>query len=235
MLPADFVRKMPPPFQGNEEDMALMRDSVSYLKEIGAIRQCVHSHEEIVSPIFLVPKSNGSKRFVLNLKRLNFYCPTSHFQMEDSRTAAKLLSKDCFMGKIDMKDAYLTIPLHPSSKKFFRFYFEGILYEFEVVPFGFNDAPRIFTKILRPVASYLRSKCLLLVFYLDDIFCLGSSYDECYFNLEYTSKFLKSLGWIINLEKCELIPSKSCIFLGFLFNSERLTMELPLEKKHKIL
>lgn len=41
----------------------------------------------------------------LNLKKLNSFIDTEHFKLEDTRTACKLMSKDCFMASIDLKEA----------------------------------------------------------------------------------------------------------------------------------
>lgn len=64
---------------------------------------------------------------------------------------------------------------------------------------------------------------------------ISKSYNECLVNIQETRNLLESLGFTLNLEKCSLIPSKSCIFLGYKFNSEKLQVELPDKKKEKIL
>lgn len=192
----------------------------------GAIRVCNHCGGEFLSSYFLVPKPDGSFRFILNLKKLNKFFKTKHFKLDDYRTVTKLISKRVFMAKIDLKDAYLTIPLHSKSKKLFRFTFKNVLYEFEVIPFGFNEAPYVFTKIMRPVANDLLGQgimCVILIF--------GESYEKCLANVHKALDVLKSLGWIINIKKSKLTPSNICQYLGFVFNSLNKCMELPFVKK----
>ena len=81
----------------------------------------------------------------------------------------------------------------------------------------------------------LRSQGFLSVIYLDDILLIASSEQLCRLNVERTRDFLESLGFILNFEKSNLTPSHQCRFLGLNFNSKKFTVELPKEKREKIL
>ncbi|KAL0860714.1 hypothetical protein ABMA27_010051 [Loxostege sticticalis] len=155
--------------------------------------------------------------------------------MEDIRTASKLLTKDSFMVNIDLKEAYFLLPIHKSHRKYLRFIFNENLYEFSCLPFGLSSAPYIFTKILNPVITELRSKGFLSVRYLDDILCIGRSYNQCVENAKQTIELLTKLGFVINYKKSTLTPNKSCKFLGFVLNSENMTLGLPQNKRSDIL
>lgn len=208
--------------------------SISSLLKIGAISKCSHKKGEFISSVFLVPKPNGQDRFILNLKGLNKFVRTLHFKMEDYRTASKLITKYTYMGTIDMKDAYFLVSVHESHRKYLRFKLNGILYEFNCLPFGLSTSPFVFTKILKPVAEYLRSRHMISVYYLDDIFCIGRTYAECFENIKLTLNLLENLGFIINYEKSSLVPKMQCKFLGFIFDSVKMTITLPEEKRIKI-
>ena len=81
----------------------------------------------------------------------------------------KLMDPGCFLATIDLKDAYNLLPIHKSCRKFFRSEFEKKMYEFTCLLFGLNIAPLIFTKLMKPVVSYLPKQNLLPVIYLDDL------------------------------------------------------------------
>lgn len=131
-------------------------EAITNLLSIGAISKCEYTKGQFLSSVFLVPKPNGKFRFILNLKNLNKFITTDHFKIEDLRTVLKLITKNCYMSKIDLKDAYYLIKIHPYSRKFLRFQFEQELYEFNVLPFGLSTAPYIFTKIMKPIIRLLR-------------------------------------------------------------------------------
>lgn len=139
------------------------------------------------------------------------------------------------MATIDLKDAYFLVPIDKESRKYLRFIFNNELYEFKCLPFGLSTAPFVFTKIMKPVVGYLRSKGLLSNIYLDDLLCIGDSYESCSHNLELSCKLFESLGLIINWEKSNLRPSRSCKYLGFIINTEIMSISLPDQKKATIL
>lgn len=173
-------------------------------------------------------------RFILNLKELNKFMSTQHFKLEDLRTALKLMTKDCFMASLDLKDAYFLISIHPESRKYLRFILNGKLYEFNVLPFGICTAPYIFTKLMKPVMKLLRSCGFLSSIYLDDLFLIGDTYNECRDNLHTSGKLLKALGFIINKEKSSHIPMTTCKYLGYILDSQKWQVSLPDEKRIKI-
>ena len=76
---------------------------------------------------------------------------------------------------------------------------------------GLTHAPRIFTKLLKPVFAYLRSQRYDSVIYLDDTLLIGNSYQEALDNITQTAQLLYNLGFTI-------YPDKSSSLLK-LFNS----------------
>ena len=59
------------------------------------------------------------------------------------------LNPDYFMTKLDMRDAYYSVPIDERSRCYIQFMFEGKLYQFKVLVFGLSTAPRIFTKVMK--------------------------------------------------------------------------------------
>lgn len=216
-------------------DSTRFKKSLEHLLKIGAVRSCISHKNQIISPYFLREKPNGESRFILNLKNLNKYIVPTHFKLEDYRTAKNLITQNCFMASIDLKDAYFLLPIHSTHTKYLRFVVQDFLYEFTCLPFGLCSAPYLFTKIFKPIISHLRSLGYLSTIYLDDILLFGRTQDECSKNVQFTSSLLEQLGFIINSTKSNLSPCQNIKFLGFLFNSEKMTMKLPDKKSSNIL
>ena len=67
---------------------------------------------------------------MINLTNPNKFIPSEHFKMEGLYCLDFFLEKDNFLCKIDLKEAYFSVPLNKSSQKFVRFQWSGNIYEF---------------------------------------------------------------------------------------------------------
>ena len=83
----------------------------------------------------------------IKLKPLNRFIRLKKFRMETLRTILGLIVTPAWGASLDLKDAYLHVPIKPGHRKFLRFHYDGILYEFVVLPFGLSTSPRVFTRI----------------------------------------------------------------------------------------
>lgn len=229
-----FQYKYPKVVLTSHSEFSNFAKAIENLIEKGAIKTCNFAPDQFLSSYFLVPKPDGSMRFILNLKDLNSFIDTEHFKLEDVRTASNLITKDCFMAVLDLKDAYLSIPIHASSRKYLRFTFDNKIYEFVTLPFGLNTAPFVFTKVMKPILSNLRKLGLLSVAYLDDLLLLGESERTCCKNLKITEKLVTTLGFLINNEKSRKVPSQRVNYLGFTLDSRNLSIELTERRKTEI-
>ncbi|VDI49055.1 Hypothetical predicted protein [Mytilus galloprovincialis] len=125
------------------------------------------------STFFLVPKKTGDMRPVINLKPLNKYLRKQHFKMDSLSTVLNLVKQGDWGISLDLKDAYLHVPIYKTHKKYLRFCLKnGRALQFKALPFGPTSAPRVFTKIVAVVAAHLRSRGIRLVVYLDDWFLI---------------------------------------------------------------
>lgn len=154
--------------------------------------------------------------------------------MEDIRCAKHLISNNCYMCSIDLKDAYYLIPIHKTFRKFLRFNFQGQIFQFTCLPFGLCTSPFVYTKIMKAVINKIREFGILSIIYIDDLLLIGNSYDSCKTNFNYVKNLLEKLGLVINYQKSSQEPNKKCKYLGFVINSMELTLELTDDKKRRI-
>ena len=208
----------------------IMAEEVQKLEEKGAISAVQESEPGYTSSIFLVPKSDGSWRPVVNLKPLNQYVISRHFKMESLKTAKNIIQKGDWLVKLDLKDAYLTVPMHRDHWKFLRFRWKGRLWQFKVLPFGLSSAPYTFTKLMKPVISLLRKLGIRVILYLDDMLIMAESQEEAKRHLATALELLVCLGFVVNTRKSVFSPSQSLEFLGFLLDTQRMVISLPENK-----
>ena len=134
------------------------------------------------------------------------------------------------MPCIDLKDAYLSVNVHKSSQKYVCFQWRNRCYAFQGLSFGLNNAPRVFTKLIKPIAAYLGKGGIRIIVYLDDFLILGSSIEESKANTQLTLNLLQWLGFTIMWEKFMLVPTQSLTFLGLSIDSQSMSLSFP-EKK----
>ena len=207
-----------------------MAKEVEKLLDKRVIEQVCESEDQVVSNIFGRIKKDGSTRVILNLKEFNKQFDKIHFKMESLTDAINLMTEGCFFGSIDLKDAYFSINIKESSRKYFRFRFQNILYQFIGLPQGYKDSPRVFTKVMLPVLGKLREKGHKLVGYIDDFCVKAESRDACDSSLKSTSNLFDELGFTIHPDKSQFVPSNRITFLGFVLDSIKMEVAIGDEK-----
>jgi len=218
----------------SKDEMALVDVEVEGLLRKGAICRVTAVPGQFVSNLFLVAKKSGGMRPVINLKRLNKFLHPEHFKMEHILTILPLLHEGCFMTSLDLKDAYFSIPMDKSDRKYLRFSWRDTLYEFQCLCFGLSPAPFFFTKAMKPVFSQLRREGMICSYYIDDSIYVGSKADILRSGSDRAKGLLTSLGFVVNEKKSSLEPSTRITHLGFIIDSVQMKLFLPEEKVSRL-
>lgn len=226
--------EIPWPINCSRGEKNLIDKEVERFIQSGIVQKVFPCQGQFISQIFPRPKKSGGVRIILNLCKLNHYVEYEHFKMETLNAVLGLMKQNCFMGSIDLKDAYYSINIDTNFRKFLRFIWDDQLFEFSCLPMGLTCSPRIFTKLLKPLFMRLRGNGHISVYYLDDSWLMGLTAEECLLNLNETAKLLRKCGFLINGEKSCFVPSQKVIFLGLQLNSINMTISLPEDKINKI-
>ena len=154
--------------------------------------------------------------------------------MDSIYTITQMITQDCCMGSIDLSDAYFSVSIREADRKFLRFVWNGQLFEFCVLPQGLASAPRLFTKLLKPVFAHLRSQGFESCAYLDDSYFQSRSKEHCAANISATKSLLLHLGFTINEGKSVLQPTQRLGHLDFVLDSKSMTVSLTEARKKTI-
>lgn len=155
--------------------------------------------------------------------------------MEDMKSAIDLIKNNDWLTKIDIKDAYLHVPLHPRTSRHLGIQLtDGTKWKFRAMPFGLNIAPSIFTRIMRVALKPLRQAGIRLVAYLDDILIISNSKEQAVDNTKKTIQWLEKLGFLINYKKSILCPAQRLEFLGTMVNTCDMNLSIPASKIMKV-
>ena len=104
--------------------------------------------------MFVIPKNGGGWRLIIDLRYLTSYLEPLHFKMEGLYMLPTILKGQWQMAKIDLRDAYLTIPVVQEHHCLLPFKVppDAIL----LLPFGLCFVPFVFSKVTKPIGQFLR-------------------------------------------------------------------------------
>ena len=226
---------VPKPYTLRDFDPSRIDAEIVRMLEKGVIEEVEPEQDQWISSIFAKEKANGDIRIILDLSDFNKVIPYEHFKMDNLQTALELVRQGWYMSSIDLKDAYYTFPICHNDRKYLKFVWGNVLYQYRVIPNGVACAPRIFTKLLAPIFCTLREQGCEAFPYIDDTFILGSSYEECLASTIKLAKLFDDLGLVIHPIKSVMTPATSLEFLGFVIDSEKMTVSLTEKKVEKVI
>ena len=184
-----------------------------------------------LSPLFSSgKKKDGTYRVIVNLKALNEFIVDQHFKMETLDAVTNIMKRGAYAASLDLKDAYYSVPTHPTNSKYLTFFFDGVLHKFVALPNGLKSGPRIFTKLMKVAFSELHRRGHQSALYLDDVYLQSDSLLECQRNLQESVEWLMALGFVIHPKKSVLFPTRHFSHVAFLLDLNNMTVRLPPEK-----
>ena len=104
------------------------------------------------------------------------------------------------------------------------------VFQFQALLFGVATAPLEFTCIVKEVKLIAQARNLRIHQYLDDWLLRSPTKDQCLKDSEKLVKLVQELGWLINFQKSELVPTQNLDFLGYHFDVQR-GLVFPTQKK----
>ena len=164
--------KIPSEISFSEDQKELVTNKIKTLLEKGAIiRLNFHlktKKNNLFQIFFIVPKPNGKFRPVINLRQLNKFVTYRHFKQESFPVVLDMIQPNDFFTKLDLSDAYFSIAIQLLFQKFLKFPWQGQLFTFVCLPFGLSSAPRVYTKLLKPIFRWFRQQGFRCSYYIDD-------------------------------------------------------------------
>ena len=170
--------------------------------------------------LYLNGKRSADKwRPIQNLKKFKKYIGHVYLKMEDVRAVRKWFQHGTMCAGLDLKDAFLHVPMAARIKKYLQFSWRRKLYKWQVLPFGLKCSPQILTFMMKPIVNFLCSRGLSLTAYMDNFTNQASCRCKVIFHIHMIALVFMCCGWSINWVKTILDPTSTPTHLGFLWNT----------------
>ncbi|KAA6323079.1 MAG: putative Transposon Ty3-G Gag-Pol polyprotein, partial [Streblomastix strix] len=187
---------------------------------------------KVLNRTFLVLRSDGRLRKILDCRMVNSVTMNLKFQMEGVEHLRQLIQPEDFATTLDLRDAYHHVNVHSSLRPYFGFAFRDRMYTYAGLPFGWNRSAYTFTKTLSVCIRQIRKRWKVkITSYIDDILLLHPVKQELQTVTKQIAQFLKDLGWRLAPEKCRMIPHQRFKYLGWQWNTATMDVQMPAPRR----
>jgi len=175
-----------------------------------------HSHSPWSAPVWLVPKKKDASgerkwRMVVDYRKLNEKVIKDRYPMPIISDVLDSLGRAKYFSTLDLASGYHQIEVKAEDIPKTAFSAEGGHFEYVRMPFGLNNAPATFQRLMNNIFGELLGKCCLI--YMDDIMVFSASLQEHITDLERVFKKLAEANFKLQLDKTEFLR-KEVEYLG---------------------
>ena len=164
-------------------------------------------------PLFAVPKTASVARVVYNLSALTPYMPRRPCKLPSVVRALQTAAAGYrFAIKIDLRDGYYHIPLHPAASGYFGVLYDNRTYVFRKLPMGLSIAAHEMQWFACATVKIIQEHFpgVIGFAYLDDFLFMARRASD----LRGVANFLVTAGFQLNVAKSLLSPVTRLIYLG---------------------
>ena len=180
------------------------------------------SHSPWSSPVVIVEKKDGSRRFCVDYRQLNSVTKMDVFPLPRIDDTLDSLAQSRYFTALDLASGYWQVRMHPASQEKTAFATPSGLYEFRVMPFGLCNSPATFQRLMENVMSGLTKKSCMV--YIDDVLVIGQTFAEYLANLKEVFMRLQAAGLRLKSSKCFFRTNK-VVYLGFVVSREGISAD----------
>jgi len=194
------------PYRVNPVKRAHLDKEIDYMLQNNIIEP---SNSEWSSPCILVPKPDGSYRFVTDFRKVNQCSKTDSFPIPRIDDCIDKIGNSKFVSKFDLLKGYWQVPLTDRAKEISAFCTPDALFQYRVMPFGMKNAPATFQRMVNHVVADIEG-CEA---YVDDLIVYSQSWEQHIGQLRHLFANLSEAKLTVNLIKSEFCHA-NVVYLG---------------------
>ncbi len=200
------------------------------------------------NPFGVIPKKNqpGKFRLIVSLSAPDNHsvndginkelASLSYVTVDEVAKTVASLGRGAELAKMDIKQAYRNVPVHPHDRRLLGMKWQGQVYIDATLPFGLRSAPLIFSAVADAAMWIITRRGVShVVHYIDDFLTIGGpDTKECAENNTVMHEVCEYLGLPTEPAKDEG-PTTSLSFTGIEIDSEAMELRLPKDKLVRLL
>jgi len=176
--------------------LTTLKEEVERLCKIGVLKRVNRS--EWAAPTFVIPKKDGSVRFISDFRELNKRIHRKPFPIPKIQDLMLKLEGFMHATSLDLNMGYYHIELSPNSKRLCTIVLPFGKFEYQRLPMGLSNSPDIFQEKMSDLMRGLE----FVRAYIDDLLILTKgNFDTHLDNLEKVLERLQVAGLKINASK----------------------------------
>ncbi|KAJ8339345.1 hypothetical protein SKAU_G00361310 [Synaphobranchus kaupii] len=163
-----------------------------------------------ISNLVIAKKKSGGLRVCVDLRSVNKAVIPDKYPLPTSEELTTHFYGSTVFTKLDLRQGYLQVPLHPASRDLTAFISHAGVFRYTRMPFGLSSAPSCFQKAMNTILAGIPGVAV----YLDDIVVHApdmSTHDE---RLHRVFVALLGNSLTLNSEKCSFAAA-AIDFVGF--------------------
>ena len=218
--------KLPPPgrpYHVSQKEREVLKEWLDGMVEVGIASKC-DTHTPTAALVFFVPKKDGTKRPVIDYRKLNDVTIRDSYLLPRIDQIMDQVQGSRYFSKFDMKSGYNQLRVKPGQEWLTAFVTPFGTYQMNMMTFRFMNAPPVFQRFMNDFIYHKPELVNNLVGYLDDANTHNVTLKEhIQTNLAFFERCSQA-GIILNLDKCEFHKEK-VDFLGVQLSAEGFEME----------
>jgi len=228
-----------------KRNMKFVRQQVQEWNQAGIV-EIVSTKPDCVSPLTVVERHTGNGEIKRRLcwdgsRHVNKALKVNKVTLAHLQVALELTKEGDWQSKYDLASAYFHIKIYPPHRRFLGAKFaeeDGSIkyFVFNFMPFGLATAVYVITKLFKPLQAFFGKNGVRHSIFIDDGRVLAASKEESKEKFQLVLDTLKQAGWQIEKKKTDPVDGgkKAMKYLGFLVNTDSMTVHLTEEKKRDL-
>jgi hypothetical protein len=224
-----------------KENKVFANGAVEEMKKFGVVKAVDKEECRFINPLTVATNKKGKKRLCIDLSRgLNKFTSCPKFKIRSLKEVRAAVERDDYGCSFDLRSFYHQVPVSAEFQRCLGFKISGEdgsceYFQYTMLPFGFNDATRIVTKLLkRPLARWRGWGARVAEVHIDDGILFTAGREEM---LELSRRVREDLiryGLLISEDKCSWGARRRLEWVGFQWDTRSWKLFLPREKLERV-